>query len=169
MRVDGLDQSMIGGNFMWLKHAKAWCEQWESDAGRDYFSGVHDGYRQLPDPVLHRRSLEFDKAARILRVTDTLECKGEHQVELFWHFSETCRIQVSGNEISAGCDGRSVRFMMPGVTWSPRVASGQETPPLGWVSRRFDQKCKCSSVVWSGEISGTTTLDTEIHLGRHDS
>jgi hypothetical protein len=45
VRVDGLDQSMIGGNFMWLKHARAWCEQWESDAGRDFFAGAHDGYR----------------------------------------------------------------------------------------------------------------------------
>lgn len=168
VRVDGVDQSMIGGNFMWLKHAKAWCEQWESDAGRDYFSGAHDGYRHLQDPVLHRRSLEFDKGARVLRVADTLECKGEHQVELFWHFSETCRIQVSGNEISAGCDGCSVRFMMPGITWSPSVVSGQETPPLGWVSRRFDQKCNSSSVVWSGKISGTTTLHTEIYLGDAD-
>jgi hypothetical protein len=165
VRVDGVDQSMIGGNFMWLKHAKAWCEQWESDAGRDYFVGAHDGYRHLPDPVLHRRSLEFDKAAHVLRVADTLECKGEHQIELFWHFAESCRIQVRGNEISALCEDRSVRFVMPGVAWSPCVVSGQESPPLGWVSRRFDQKCKCSSVIWSGKISGTTTLLTEIHLG----
>jgi hypothetical protein len=168
VRVDGLDQSMIGGNFMWLKHARAWCERWESDAGRDFFAGAHDGYRQLPDPVLHRRTLEFDKAARVLRVADTLESKGEHQVELFWHFAETCRIQVNGNEISAGCDGRSVRLAMPGSNWSPSVASGQETPPLGWISRRFDQKCNSSSVVWAGKISGTTTLHTEIRLGDAD-
>jgi hypothetical protein len=167
--VDGLDQSMIGGNFMWLKHARAWCEQWESDAGRDFFVGAHDGYRQLPDPVLHRRSLEFDKAARVLRVVDTLECKGEHQVELFWHFAETCRIQVNGNEISAGCEEHAVHLAMPGNVWVPKVVSGQETPPLGWISRRFDQKCNSSSVVWSGKISGTTTLHTEIRLERHDS
>jgi hypothetical protein len=168
VRVDGMDQSMTGGNFMWLKHAKAWCEQWESDAGQDFFVGAHDGYHQLQDPVLHRRSLEFDKAARVLRVMDTLACKGEHQVEVFWHFAETCRIQVSGNEISAGCDGHSVHLAMPGVAWLPQVVSGQETPPLGWISRRFDQKSSSSSVVWSGKISGTTTLDTEIYLGEAD-
>lgn len=169
VRVDGVDQSVIGGNFMWLKHAKAWCEQWESDAGRDYFSGAHDGYRRLPDPVMHRRSLEFDKAARVLRVADTLTCEGTHQVELFWHFAETCRIQVSGNEISASCGGCTARFAMPGLAWQPAVASGQEMPPLGWISRRFDQKCNSSSVVWAGKISGTTTLETEIRLERHDS
>ncbi|MHB1084262.1 MAG: heparinase II/III family protein [Thiobacillus sp.] len=169
VRVDGMDQSLIGGNFLWLKHARAWCEQWESGSARDFFVGAHDGYQHLQDPVLHQRVLEFDKASRVLRVTDTLTCKGTHQVELFWHFAETCRIQVSGNEISAYCEGRSVRLAMPGIAWAPSVVSGQETPPLGWISRRFDQKCNTSSVVWSGQISGTTTLNTEIHLERHDS
>lgn len=169
VRVDGVDQSVIGGNFMWLKHARAWCERWETDAARDCFAGAHDGYRRLQDPVVHRRSLEFDKAARVLRVADTLTCAGTHQVELFWHFAETCRIQVSGNEISAGCDGHTARFTMPGLAWQPAVASGQETPPLGWISRRFDQKCNSSSVVWAGQISGMTTLETEIRLERHDS
>lgn len=169
VRVDGLDQSVIGGNFMWLKHARAWCEQWESGADRDCFVGVHEGYRRLPDPVMHLRALEFAKASRVLRVTDTLECQAKHQVELFWHFPETCRIQVNGNEISARCDGQTAGIMMPGVDWQPRVVSGQETPPLGWISRHFDRKISSTSVVWSGQISGTTTLDTEIHLGRHDS
>lgn len=169
VRVDGMDQSVIGGNFMWLKHARAWCERWESDAARDVFAGTHDGYRRLQDPVMHRRSLEFDKAARVLRVADTLTCEGTHQVELFWHFAETCRIQVSGNEISARCDGCTARFAMPGLAWQPAVVSGQETPPLGWISRRFDQKCNSSSVVWAGRVSGTTTLETEIRLERHNS
>lgn len=167
VRVDGVDQSLIGGNFMWLKHAKAWCEKWESDLDRDYFSGAHDGYQSLQDPVLHQRAIEFDKAARVLRVTDTLTCKRTHQVELFWHFAESCQIQVSGNEISALCEGQSVRFVMPRIAWKPVVVSGQETPPLGWISRRFDQKCQTSSVIWSGQISGTTTLHTEIYLERH--
>ncbi len=169
VRIDGMDQSVIGGNFMWLAHAGARCEKWETDSGRDILVGAHDGYQRLQDPVMHRRSLEFDKAARVLRVSDTLTCKGQHHVELFWHFPEICRIAVNGNEISARCDGQTAGIVMPGVDWQPRVVSGQETPPLGWISRRFDRKISSASVVWSGRISGTTTLDTEIRLGRHDS
>lgn len=169
VRIDGMDQSVIGGNFMWLAHAGARCEKWEPDSGRDILVGAHDGYQRLQDPVMHRRSLEFDKAARVLRVSDTLTCKGQHHVELFWHFPETCRIAVNGNEISAWCDGHTARFVMPGVAWTPCMVSGQETPPLGWVSRRFDEKSSSPSVVWSGRVSGTTTLDTEIRLERHDS
>jgi hypothetical protein len=169
VRVDGADQSAMGGNFMWLRHAGAWCEEWLSDDDRDRLVAAHDGYTHLPDPVLHRRTLEFDKRARILRVTDGLECKQAHEVEIAWHFAEACRIQVSGNEISAQCGDRTMRLCMPGGGGSPRVVVGQESPPLGWVSRRFDVKTPTSSVVWSGRIAGAATLVTEMHLPRHGS
>lgn len=164
VRVDGLDQSMIGGNFMWLRHARAWCERWEPGAEQDCFVGAHDGYGHLDDPVLHRRSLVFDKRERVLRVADTLECQGAHEIEIFWHFSEECRVQVNGNEISAVCGDRAMSMTMAGVACSPRVVIGREDPPLGWVSRRFDRKCSSSSVVWAGRVSGTTTLHTEMRL-----
>ena len=169
VRVDGVDQSVIGGNFMWLKHAKARCEVWESDAARDMFAGSHDGYERLGDPVTHRRSIEFDKQARVIRVTDTLTCKASHHVEIFWHFAETCQVQGVGNEISARCGNQGAAISMPGGGWAPVILSGQEEPPMGWISRHFDQKCHSPSVVWSGRISGITTLNTEIRLTRHES
>jgi len=169
VRVDGVDQSVIGGNFMWLKHAKARCEQWQSDATRDFFAGSHDGYERLADPVTHRRSIEFDKQVQVIRVTDTLTCKATHQVEICWHFAETCRIQCMGNEISARCGNQNAAMTMPGSGWSPVILSGQDDPPMGWISRHFDQKCPGPSVVWSGQISGRTTLNTEIRLTRHES
>lgn len=169
VRVDGEDQSVIGGNFMWVRHARAWCEERTSDAGRDVFVARHDGYERLTDPVMHRRRIEFDKPSRILRVTDTLDCKGTHTVEIFWHFAETCRAQVVGKEITAVCGNQSITMLMPGCGWPPVVISGQEEPPMGWVSRRFDQKCHSSSIIWSGQITGSTALNTEIRLGWHES
>lgn len=169
VRVDGLDQSVIGGNFMWLKHAKARCEEWESDATRDLFVGSHDGYERLSDPVTHRRSIEYDKRARVIRVTDTLTCKATHHVEIFWHLPETCQIQAMSNEISARCGNRGAVISMPDSNWMPAILSGEEDPPMGWVSRHFDQKCPGPSIVWSGQISGNTTLNTEIRLMRHES
>jgi hypothetical protein len=169
VRVDGEDQSVIGGNFMWLKHARAWCEKWETSPALDLFVGAHDGYSRLADPVIHRRSLEFDKPAGVIRIADTLTCKGPHKVEIHWHFAETCRVQVRGNEISAVCGNQSITMLMSGCEWLPVVKSGQEDPPMGWISRNFDQKCHSPSVVWSGQITGSTTLDTEIRLVRHES
>src|SRR5690606_4806822 len=81
VRVDGEDQSEPGGNFLWLRKARAGCSLWLSSAQKDTFEGWHDGYLRLPDPVKHRRLLELDKAARILVVEDTLEMSEAHDVE----------------------------------------------------------------------------------------
>jgi hypothetical protein len=167
VRVDGVDQSVIGGNFMWLKHAKARCEAWECDAGKDFFEGSHDGYERLSDPVTHRRSIEFDKKSHVIRVADTLTCKEPHRVEIFWHFAEIYQVQAKDNEITAHCGNQVTVMAMPGCDWSPVVNSGQEDPPMGWIARCFDQKRHSPTVVWAGQITGSTTLNTEIRLTRH--
>lgn len=169
VRIDGLEQSVIGGNFMWLKHAKAWCEKRETSEEKDLFAGAHDGYARLADPVTHRRSIEYDKPSRTIRIADTLACSGAHRVEICWHFAENCQVQARGNEISASCGNQRASMTMPECDWLPRVAVGQETPPSGWISRRFDEKCHTPTVIWTGEISGTTTLETLIRLARHES
>src|SRR5467141_120939 len=53
LRVDGLDQSQSGGNFMWLRKADARCTLWRPSDESDGFEGWHDGYMQLPDPLKH--------------------------------------------------------------------------------------------------------------------
>ena len=47
---------------------------------------------RLDDPVKHRRLIELDKAARRVVIEDTLEMGEEHDVELFFHCSEHCRV-----------------------------------------------------------------------------
>src|SRR6266853_2368265 len=44
VRVDGTDQSRSGGNFMWLKKARAGCGLWLSSSEKDSFEGWHDGF-----------------------------------------------------------------------------------------------------------------------------
>ena len=44
------------------------------------------------------------------------------------------------------------------ITWPPqtqaRLACGEVSPPLGWISRSFDVKQPCSTIVVSGETTG---------------
>jgi len=165
VRVDGADQSVSGGNFLWTRHAQAQRERWESAAGQEVWAGSHDGYLRLPDPVRHRRTLELDKAARLLRVTDRLECKSRHRVELFWHAHEACAAETDGPVVMLQRECAKVSLRMTAAGWLPQVVRGQEDPPLGWVSRSFDEKAPCPAVVWAGEIAGTTELVTEIEIG----
>lgn len=164
LRVDGVDQSVSGGNFLWTRHAQARRERFEREAARDVWVGSHDGYLRLRDPLLHRRTIEFNKPLRTLRVTDRLECQGRHRIDLFWHGHEGCTEAIEGDVVSLQRESAKVTLRMTSQRWRPRIVRGQETPPLGWVSRKFDEKAPCPVVVWEGEIEGTTELVTEISI-----
>ncbi|MGB5080355.1 MAG: alginate lyase family protein [Burkholderiales bacterium] len=164
VRVDGKEQSEPGGNFMWLVHARTRLERFESGAERDAFEGVHDGYRRLDDPVLHRRRIEFDKRNMRIEVADALECAGEHSVEICWHLAEDCRARVSGHAVEVGRAGARIRLECPRELGAPRVVVGRDDPPLGWISRRLDEKIPAPAIVCAGRIAANTELLTVIAI-----
>jgi hypothetical protein len=156
--VDGQDQSVQGGSFMWLKHAEARCLRFEKGDEEDLFGGEHDGYRRLADPVTHRR--EIHRRGRVFEVTDTLVCKGGHAVERWWHFSEKCNVTVASHEIHAENQGSRIR-LDPGIG-QVHVYRGSGHPIAGWVSRRFDVKVPSTSICVRSDIRGTMALHTTI-------
>lgn len=162
VRVDGEDQSVIGGNFMWLQKANACCEAWETTSTRDFFVGSHDGYLRLPDGVLHRRSIEFDKVRRQLRVVDFLKCSGKHEIELFWHFSDDCSVEFSGDRISATKYGRNIFLAFFGTTCEATLHRGDEELPLGWISHHFDTKTPTTTLRRRTNIADSAEFVTEI-------
>jgi hypothetical protein len=165
VRIDGVDQSVSGGNFLWLHHARARCELFESDEHRDRFIGVHDGYQRLADPVTHRREIVFDKGSRVIDVTDTLECNSVHDVELFWHLAEHCHAVIEVDAVHVRTHRASVRISLRSAGFAVELVTGREEPPLGWISRTFDRKQPICTIRWHGRMSGNTTLHTRIQIG----
>jgi hypothetical protein len=162
LRVDGLDQSQISGSFMWSRHAQARCEVWEPGTEADRFVGSHDGYRALPDPVMHRREINWSKPDRTIVVSDLVESQGTHMVERYWHFSEHCQLIVEGSAVIAENQGVRIRLAPEGAPVEVLVKRGDEAEHLGWVSRRFAVKEPTNTLVWRSRITGATTLETRI-------
>jgi hypothetical protein len=167
LRVDGLEQSVPGGPFLWLEHARARCERFDAGVDRDVFEGAQDGYRRLADPVLHRRRVELDKRARELRVRDTLECAREHELELHWHLAEDCVARAHGHVVEVECAEQRLRIECPRELAPPRVVIGRDSPPLGWVSRALGVKVPAPTVVCRGRM-GAGSLETRIRLVHPD-
>jgi hypothetical protein len=163
VRIDDQDQSVIGGNFLWLAKASAICERWQKDSKGDLFCGSHDGYCRLADPVHHQRCVRFLKNKNRAEITDSLECKGEHRVERFWHFSERCRVQEEGNGLVAENDGWRLRLEILD-SGEITVVRSDVNRPLGWVSRRFDTKHPTTTAFFTNFIKGTTILHTILTL-----
>ncbi|TQK10538.1 alginate lyase family protein [Herbaspirillum sp. SJZ107] len=143
VRIDGADQSLSGGPFMWLKKANAQIERMPQSPHEFDFRGSHDGYERLADPVRHMRSVRFDAASATLVVRDEIAAKKHHQVELFWHFAPGLNVRLN----SSGLHVRGKRFALQmqaqGADLSLELVHGNENPPLGWVSRSYESKQAC--------------------------
>jgi heparinase II/III-like protein len=163
LRADGRDQSQSGGNFMWLEKARAGCSLWSSTAERDLFEGWQDGYARLADPVMHQRRIALEKAARRVVIEDTLRMAGEHDIELFFHCSEKCRIDPVSDGYAVGQEARTLVIRLPDFKdGSSCVFHGSSAPISGWVSRRFDDKQPSPTIAWRARLKGEVALRSEI-------
>ena len=153
LRVDKTDQSEICGNFMWKNHANARCVSWCSEKSVDRWVGEHDGYQRLGDPAKLRREIVLQKNNNIIEINDTVIAKMEHEIELFWHFDENCSVSYDGKIITVNKQNVQVCLNLP-TTLEVNIFKGEETVPLGWISRSFDQKSPCTTVVAKTKIVG---------------
>jgi hypothetical protein len=168
LRVDGQDQSVSGGAFMWLRHAAAALIAFEPGEAEDRFEGTHDGYRRLPDPCTHRREVLVQKrvaaAIAVVQVTDTLEAAAEHEVELHWHLPEHAQVCIRDGRAFAEIGTLRVEFACSGAALQVEAVRGREQPPLGWISRRFDRRQPSPTLRWHGRAAPGARLVTHITL-----
>jgi hypothetical protein len=153
VRVDYQDQSVSGGAFLWNRHAVARCVAFDVGAEEQRVLAEHDGYRRLPDPVLHRREVIYRPAARLVTVTDEIRCAAPHHIEIFWHFANECRLSLNADSATATREGAALALNWP-EPLTARVLRGSDDPPQGWVSPRFDTKVPADTLIVSGSISG---------------
>lgn len=168
LRVDGLDQSVSGGNFMWLRHARGRCLEFRQTPHQDYFAGWHDGYLRLADPVAHTRRIGLDKFTRRIVIEDVLEMAGEHEVELFFHAAEACAVTAEPGGYALSRDGQTIHLSLPqapaGRQAEITCLRGSHAPIAGWVSRRFDVKQPTATLRWKARLTGLTVLRSEIRM-----
>jgi hypothetical protein len=165
VRIDGVDQSKPGGEFMWIKRARGECDTWETSARGDVFKGWHDGYLRLPDPVLHRRQVALDKAARHVVITDRLQMSGAHDVELYFHCDERCVIEPAPPHFAIR-RGRGRWTLVLSLPQHPQASMqlhyGSMNPLCGWVSRHYDLKLPSPAIAWRARLRGNCLLRTDL-------
>lgn len=162
--VDSQDQSQPGGNFMWLRKARAGCSLWSSAVKEDVFEGWHDGFMRLEDPVMHRRRIALDKQARRVVIEDSLQMAGEHDIDLFFHCNERCEADPAPDGFTIRQSGRTISLKLPQAEGTlVQVYHGSTAPVQGWVSRHFDQKLPAPTIAWRARLTHNVVLRTEIN------
>ncbi|MGW2707852.1 alginate lyase family protein [Streptomyces sp. NPDC001356] len=162
LQLDGGDQSVSGGPFLWTRHARSRVlvadTSGASSGGTARWCAEHDGYR----PSTHRRRVELNAAERELRVVD--EVRGPRRsVRLAFHLGPAIGAELVGNraELTWTRDGeeRSAVLVLPGeLSW--RAHRGETGPPLGWYSAGFGRKEPATTLVGTGSADGVRGFTT---------
>ena len=106
IRLDSEDSSEVWSAFRVARRARP------LDVGTDrrsFAEAAHDGYKRLKDPAIHRRRLELHPDRLV--VTDEIQARGEHAVELFFHLHPEAHPDIR-------MDGRLVKTVEPSA-WHP--------------------------------------------------
>ncbi|MGW4594058.1 alginate lyase family protein [Streptomyces sp. NPDC004457] len=162
LQLDGGDQSVSGGPFLWTRHARSRVlvadTSGASSGGTARWCAEHDGYR----PSTHRRRVELNAAERELRVVD--EVRGPRRsVRLAFHLGPAIGAELVGNraELTWTRDGeeRSAVLVLPGeLSW--RAHRGETGPPLGWYSAGFGRREPATTLVGTGSADGVRGFTT---------
>jgi hypothetical protein len=159
LQLDGRDQSVSGGPFLWTRHTNGRVLVAEpSDQGVSRWCAEHDGYA----PAVHRRWVELDGANQELRVFD--EVRGARRpARLAFHLGPAVSAALEANRavLTWTRDGeeRSAVLDLPAeLAW--RAHRGETDPPLGWYSAGFGCKEPATVLIGSGPAGdgGFTTV-----------
>ncbi|MET8565641.1 alginate lyase family protein [Streptomyces flaveolus] len=159
LQLDGGDQSVSGGPFLWTRHARTRVLAVDtSGEGAARWCAEHDGYR----PSAHHRRVELTAAEQEVRVVD--EVRGPRRaVRLAFHLGPAITADLVGNRarLTWTRDGedRSAVLVLPGeLSW--RAHRGETGPPLGWYSAGFGRKEPATTLVGTGFADGVQGFTT---------
>lgn len=170
LELGGLDQSVAGGPFMWIRRAESSVLEADVDGtGLQRWSASHDGYERLEVPVIHRRTVTLRPVEGRLEIVDELETDGSNSARLAFHLGPSVEAVVEGNRailcwVGPHAEGRRAVLTLPtALTW--KAYRGSAEPVLGWYSSGFGRLQPATTLVGTGEL-GRSVLRTVFSLSQ---
>jgi len=172
--VDGHDQMLRAGRFLWVNWAQAsgrsFCRSLSGDSLSqpdakflDTFEGEHDGYRRLGVTrlgVTHRRMVQC-VGENAWVIVDDLLGKGEHELGLHWLLPDLPLEVISELPFAAVLSAQKERFhwnifsnsnastavLRGGKVLAKKVRNSDEANLLGWESPTYGELCPAISLL----------------------
>jgi hypothetical protein len=168
LEVDGQDQSVSGGPFLWMRHARARVvDVAVDDDGTQHWSAVHTGYTRLSPPVRHLRTVTLNAAARSFSIIDLITSTGVHTLRLVFHLGPLVVAELCSDHATLTWESHSgnvetaILVLPASMEW--HVHRGEVSPPLGWYAPKFGRKQPATTVVGTAAASDIE-LRTELRL-----
>jgi hypothetical protein len=160
VEVDGLDQGLSGGPFMWLSQPETTVGQVSLGPERSFIQGLHKGYERLAFPLKHERSILWEQRERSWTIQDRLETQGLHSILVVFHFYPHCRVQFRESGLFEVSIEEPVMTLKLDPRLRPVLYQGEEDPVWGWVSPNFGVKIPTVTLVGKMMIQKTEIVQT---------
>ena len=158
LRVDGLEQSEVGGAFLWLRRATTTMHAFETTNNGATLRAHHNGFAK--QGITHRRQLALEGS--LLSIEDELEGRGSHDVELRFHVDPSCAVaEPAGGKLLLERDG-IILDLTPPENSRIRLARGE--PDAGWYSPVFGIKEETTTIILTQTVSAPVTLTTRLEI-----
>jgi len=161
--IDQQDQSVMLGPFMWGERARCECLKWRPSATGGIITGRHDGYKRLPDPAEHMRTIQLDGEKRDLVITDEFQAKSSHEITLWFHLAEEWQLDKIQDNMCVFSSDSAIVTLQVDTNLAVSSFAGSEKPIAGWVSRAYHQKSPSVSIRANGFFTGSQKIITRIH------
>ncbi len=150
--IDRVSSSTPGSMFKWKSRADAVKEKWVSEPRFDYFAGSHDGYKRLPDPATHTRSILFLKGDYSI-IRDVAETTGEHEYSLNFHFDHAVGTAISDDGKWVGGDYHRLYTFGDNGSWEQKES---------WISKDHGNRMNAPFLRFLSKGVGTQEFFTFI-------
>jgi hypothetical protein len=136
VEIDGVEQNTIDEQTPFVIGDKAHPRvlNWQTEPERDIAIAEHRGYTRLPEPVTHRRRIEFHKPQRCWMIQDELTGAGAHSLSFRFHFAPGLETKVRADGFIEVCDkmnGARLLLSASGVKAEPVLESRSSSRDYG--------------------------------------
>ncbi len=143
--IDGQEQNTTNAEFPFImgNEARPVIDEWHTSLARDRVSGEHFGYMRLPDPICHRRTVEFDKIDNYWIIEDKFTGRGKHDLTFSFHIAPHLTIEnIDQATVNIrDYEGRHLYIQANNIDVKPEVMPA-------FVSRNYGHKESSSILNW---------------------
>ena len=159
--VDGAEINDIDPKQLFLlgTEDKPKVNRWKSLQEYDFLDAEHNGYERLPDPVIHRRQIYFNKQEGYWIIRDLLEGCAGHKVDLYYHFDAGIDLAVDEDLAIRTTVSNGANLLL-----KPLNSEGLRVEIVeGWVSKSYGIKEEAKVVKFSGFFQLPRTFMTLVY------
>jgi hypothetical protein len=140
IQIDDAEQNTTNERVPFLigDEARPRLLDWQTTPERDYLSAEHEGYARLAQPVIHRRTVTFDKPGRWWLVEDEILGAGEHTITARFQFD--AGLDVKARNEGAGSQNEGLAVAWDKMSGARLFVCAIDLPQQPQLERRFTSK-----------------------------